>query len=116
LDVQLDELSEKTEAASTEQTGGASLQGVQVQNLTPTIARNLGLPTGVSGVVVASVDPSSPAAAADLESGDLIQEVNRKPVHNTAEYERALASAHDQPILLLVSRGTAARFIVIEPK
>ena len=116
LDVKLDELSEKPEAASTEQSGGSSVQGVQVQNLTPIIARNLGLPTGVSGVVVASVDPSSPAAAADLESGDVIQEVNRKPVHNTAEYERALASAHDQPILLLVSRGTAARFIVIEPQ
>src|ERR1700756_43610 len=116
FDVKLDELSEKVEAASTEQAGGASLQGVQVQNLTPAIARNLGLPTGVSGVVVASVDPSSPAAAAGLESGDVIQEVSRKPVHNTAEYERALASIHDQPILLLVSRGTSACFIVIEPK
>jgi serine protease Do len=114
FDVKLDELSEKVEAASTEQAGGTSLQGVQVQNLTPTIARNLGIPTGISGVVVASVDPSSPAATADLESGDVIQEVNRKPVHNKAEYERALASIHDQPILLLVSRGPATHFIIVQ--
>jgi serine protease Do len=116
FDVKLDELSEKSEAASTEQTGTSALQGVQVQNLTPTIARNLGISTGVSGVVVASVDPSTPAAAADLEGGDVIQEVNRKPVHNTAEYERALAGADGRPILLLVSRGPATRFIVVQPQ
>jgi serine protease Do len=115
FDVKLDELSENVEAASTEQAGGTSLQGVQVQNLTPTIARNLGISPGISGVVVASVDPSSPAAAADLESRDVIQEVNRKPVHNKAEYERALASIHDEPVLLLVSRGPATHFIVVQP-
>jgi S1-C subfamily serine protease len=65
---------------------------------------------------VASVDPSTPAAAADLEGGDVIQEVNRKPVHNTAEYERALAGADGRPILLLVSRGPATRFIVVQPQ
>ncbi len=113
--VTLDELSEKSIAATNREAGSAALQGVQVQNLTPAIAHNLGIAKTVKGVVITSVDPSSAAAAADLESGDVIQEVNHKPVHNVTEYDRALAETHDQLVLLLVERGTATRYVVVEP-
>ncbi|MGB7844179.1 MAG: DegQ family serine endoprotease [Candidatus Acidiferrum sp.] len=113
--VGLDELSEKSEASATGEAGGAALQGVQVQNLTSAIANELGISTKITGVVISSVDPSSPAAAAHLESGDVIQEVNHKPVANVHEYDRALAEIHNQPLLLLVNRGGATRFVVVEP-
>jgi serine protease Do len=115
VNVTLDELSETTAASASEENGTASLQGVQVQNLTPAIARDLGISTNTPGVVITSVDPASAAAAAGLQRGDVIQEVNRKSVRNIGEYNRALEGVHDQSILLLVSRGEATRFVVVQP-
>jgi serine protease Do len=116
VSVTLDELSETTAASTSEDSGATALQGVQVQNLTAAIARDLGISTNTPGVVITSVDPSSAAAAAGLQQGDVVQEVNRKPVHNVAEYNRDLAAVHGQSILLLVSRGQATRFVVVQPK
>jgi len=115
ISVTLDELSETTAASTSGDSGTAALQGVQVQNLTPAIARDLGISKNAPGVVITSVDPSSAAAAASLQQGDVVQEVNRKPVHDVAEYDRALAEVHGQSILLLISRGQATRFVVVQP-
>ena len=67
----------------------------------------------MAGVVVTSVDPSSAAAAADLESGDVIQEVNGKPVRDVTEFHHALAGTKNQTMLLLVSRAGTTRFLVL---
>jgi serine protease Do len=115
ISVTLGELSEKAEAAASGEAGGTALEGVKVQDLTPAVAQELGISRNTRGVVITSVDPASPAAA-DLERGDVIQEVNRKPVHNVREYTQALAEAHGQSILLLVSRGGATRFVVVQPQ
>ncbi len=116
VDVTLDELSETASTSTGSESVTKALQGVQVQNLTSSIAHDLAIPATTPGVVVTSVDPSSAAAAADLERGDIIQEVNRKPVRNVAEYNEALSGSHDQSVLLLVKRGSATRFVVIEPQ
>ena len=116
IDVTLGELTEKAEAAAVGGTGPAAVSGLQVQNLTPDIARQLGLPPSTTGVVVASVDPSSAAAAAGLQTGDIIQEVNRKPVHNVNEYQQAIASGGNEPVLMLVERGGVTHFVVIAPQ
>jgi serine protease Do len=93
---------------------GGGLEGVEVQELTPDIAKELQLAPGARGVVVATVDPSSAASAAELNRGDVIQEVNHKPVHNIAEYKQALAAVGKQAVLLLVNEGGATRYVVIE--
>ncbi|HEV2392093.1 MAG TPA: PDZ domain-containing protein, partial [Verrucomicrobiae bacterium] len=89
------------------------LQGVQVQNLTPDIAQQLQLAPGTKGVVVTAVDPSSPADS-ELNRGDVIQEVNHKPIADVEQYRQAIASAGNQPVLLLVNRGGATQYVVIE--
>ena len=114
VDVTLDELSETASTTTSSENSAKALQGVEVQNLTPAIANDLGITASTPGVVVTSVDPSSTAAAADLERGDVIQEVNRKPVRNVAEYNAALAGDHGASVLLLVKRGSATRFVVIQ--
>jgi serine protease Do len=116
VSVTLGEMSEKAETAPAQETGNVTLQGVQVQNLTPSVAQDLEIPVNTHGVAITSVDPSSAAAAAGLQSGDVIQEVNRKPVRNVSEYEQAVSEAHGQSILLLVNRSGATHFIVIEPQ
>ena len=84
----------------------SALSGVAVQNLDAQAANQLGLSPNTKGVVVTKVDPSSDAAEAGLRQGDVIQEVNRQPVRNTAEFERALHGSNDKPLLLVNRNGS----------
>ncbi len=94
----------------------AALQGLHVENLTPEIAQQLGLQPGTAGVVVTDVDQSSAAAAAGIQHGDVIEEVNRKPVHSIEEFRQALARRANQPVLLLIDRGGNTLFVVVQPQ
>ncbi len=87
-----------------------ALDGVSVENLTPQLARELKVPATTSGVVVNEVSPASAAASAGLQQGDVIQEVNRRPVKNVAEYEAAVRNSKDGT-LLLVNRGGHTVFV-----
>ncbi len=113
FNVTLGELPEKDEKAPATENSGSTLDGVQVQTLTPDIAQQLELPAGTRGVVVGSVDPSSAAAQAGLSRGDVIQEVNHKPVTTTREFEQAIGSGKG-PVLLLVNHGGVTAYIAIE--
>ncbi len=94
------------------------LKGVQVQALTPDLSQQLQLPSGVHGVVITSVDPDSAAAAANLDKGDVIEEVNHKPVTSIDSYRQAIASAGNQPVLLLVfdSQRGGPLYVVVQPQ
>jgi serine protease Do len=81
------------------------LSGVSVENLSPQSSKELGLPAGSQGVVVTDVRASSPAADAGLRRGDVIQEVNRKPVTNTSDFERSLADSKEGTLLLVNRNG-----------
>ena len=87
-----------------------ALQGVQVSNLSPEMADQLGLPSSAKGVVVTDVDPSSKIADSGLRKGDVIQEVNHQPVKNVAEFQSALKKGGSDP-LLLVNREGRTHFI-----
>jgi serine protease Do len=112
---ELPETAANEENSNTGENSTGTLQGVQVQELTPDIAQQLKLPNGTHGVVITSVDESSNAAEAGLDQGMVIQEVNHKPVNNIQQYKQALASAGDQPVLLLVNKGGITNFVVVQP-
>jgi S1-C subfamily serine protease len=78
--------------------------GIVVEPLTPQTAERYGLRGQTQGVIVTDVDPDGPAAEAGIRPGDVIREVNRQPVRNTADLESAVRAAGDRPLLLLVSR------------
>jgi serine protease Do len=82
-----------------------ALEGVSVENLTSQVARGLNLPAGTTGVVVSEVSPASAAASAGLKQGDVIQEVNRRPVKNVAEFEAAVRNSKDGTLLLVNREG-----------
>lgn len=111
--VVLGELPEKEANATPGESGGGGLQGIKVQELTPELAQQLNLPAGTHGVVVSDVDPASPAAG-DLQRGDVIQEVNHQPVASVEQYRKALSSAGNQPVLLLVNSGGVTHYVVVE--
>ena len=48
----------------------------------------LGLPAGVQGVLITRVEPIGAASDADLERGQVILEVNRKPVASVRQFQQ----------------------------
>jgi serine protease Do len=117
LDVTLEEYPENGEANGQQAPGaGAALAGVQVQDLDESVRQQLGLPAGTAGVVIANVDPNSAAATAGLQQGDVIEEVNHHAVHNTDEFQHAVAGMANQSVLLLINRGGVTHFVVVAPQ
>ena len=86
--------------------------GVQVSDITQDLAQQFNLQT-TEGVVITAVAPDSPADNAGLRPGDVISQVNRQPVRNADQYQRALTSGNDQRLLLLVHRQEQSSFIVL---
>jgi serine protease Do len=88
--------------------------GMTVEPLTPEIARSLQLTRRTEGVVIREVAPDGAAAAAGLEPGDVIAQVNGQRVRTPEELKAALAKATGKPALLLVARRDAEVFVTIK--
>ncbi|MCE9519570.1 MAG: Do family serine endopeptidase, partial [Verrucomicrobia bacterium] len=56
------------------------IEGVRVENITDDLRQNYNIEKEVQGVVVTNVDEKSQAFKVGLEEGDVITQVNRKPV------------------------------------
>lgn len=59
--------------------------GVQLQSLDPSILEAMKLPPETEGALVANVGENSPAQAAGIQVGDIINKVNDTPVRNAVE-------------------------------
>jgi serine protease Do len=99
--------------------GGAdegSELGLTVQEITPELADSLGLDQK-KGILVANVEPGSPADAADLRRGDIILEVDRKSVVEKEKYNQIVKEilAKGDNLLLLIKRDKHTRFVVLTP-
>jgi serine protease Do len=113
VSVKLRELpSTQTADAAGEPAEGGRL-GLSVRPVTPEDARELGLESR-KGLLVAEVDPAGPAALAGIQPGDVIEEVNRKPVADAAELRAAAKSSGERPALVLVNRKGASLFLAME--
>lgn len=66
------------------------------------------------GVVAAEVREASPAAAAGVQPGDVILEVNRRPVADAGAYLKAIAGVNAGDLVLLrVQRRNASLYIAV---
>jgi serine protease Do len=113
LDVAVGEMPERGPATAAPP-GAPERPGLSVTDVTPEVAKKLGLPPGLAGALVTEVIPGGPAAEAGLRPGDVIQEVNRKPVRSAQEFARAVARARGRDIVVLVNRGGSTAYAVIE--
>jgi serine protease Do len=71
---------------------------------------------GNEGVVVAGVDPSSPAAERGVQTGDVILGVAGKPVSTPAEVRSAMRDAQKggkRTVLFRIQSGDAAKFVAL---
>jgi serine protease Do len=112
--VKVGEMEEKAEVVKTHSTKKSL--GITVQNVTPEIAKGLGLKKE-TGVVVTRVEPGSPADNAGIQAGDVVHEVNRKPVKNVEDFVQQVGKTKDQDnILLFLQRGQNNLFAAVKPK
>lgn len=115
LTVVLGEFPEVTSQTTETPTFSPETIGMEVQPLTPQLAQQFGVSTQKSGIIVTQVHPGSPADTAQVQSGDLLSEVNRIAVQTLDEYQQALElSQQDRIILLLISRGGETVYTMIK--
>ena len=88
--------------------------GVAVDDLNQDARQQLQVSAEVKGAAVAQVRPGSPAEDAGLQPGDVVVEVNRKPVDSAADFANAVhATPAGKDILLLVwSKGNNSYRVV----
>lgn len=67
---------------------------------------------GDRGVVVANVQPGSPADQAGVRQGDIILEINRKPVNSVGEAKGLISQAGEKDSLMLLLKRDQGTFFV----
>lgn len=97
--------------------GEETLKGVTVGDIDLRARQQLRLPEEIKGALVTSIDESSAAYDAGLREGDVILEINRKPVTSAEEAVELSAKVDDRSLLLRVwSRGGTRYLVVKEEK
>jgi serine protease Do len=81
-----------------------ALDGVAMADLEPLVRRQLGVPAGIRGALVADVEPASNSADAGLQRGDIIMEINRQPANNSSNADKLRREAKGDQILIKIWR------------
>ncbi len=102
------ERKEQAEIAAAGESGQAF--GMVVQEITPEIAKHLGLSTK-KGVIVVDVQEGSTADEVGIQPQDIILQVNKVKINGMKDYATEMGKAGDKGILLLVKRGKATFFV-----
>ena len=112
LDVKVGELEEE-KAAETEEGDQFGSLGMTVQEITPELAEYFQLDE-TEGLVVSEVEQYGPAAEAGLRRGDIILEVNQRPVTSLKDYRKALEKKKaGESSLFWVRRGSNTLYFAV---
>jgi serine protease Do len=88
--------------------------GLTVDDINPKWQRTFHLQDR-AGVVVVDVISASPADDAGIQAGDIIKEVDRKPVRNMSDYTKIMGQTEqDKPLLFLMKRGGRTFYVSIQ--
>jgi S1-C subfamily serine protease len=117
--VQTAEMPDRLHAAARRAPGkspGESAFGLTIQTLTNELAERLKVGE-TEGVLVTDVADGSIAAEKGFQRADVITEVDRAPVRNTAEFKAAMDKADPKKgVLVFFKRGGASAFVVLKEK
>jgi serine protease Do len=90
--------------------------GMRLEPLDDSIKLRLGLEKSASGVLVTGVAPESAAEAQGIEAGDVISEVDKKPVSSPDHVAKRVTEVKQQgrpAALLRINRSGRYRFIAL---
>lgn len=91
--------------------------GVSAAELSPAVRQKYRLPKNAQGVLISSVAPRTDAAGKGLRLGDLLVEIDRKPVaslQDVLEWKNAVAETGQDSAFLLIERGGDRFFMVVK--
>ncbi|MSO30722.1 MAG: Do family serine endopeptidase [Acidobacteria bacterium] len=102
----------KNDADDQEQTSKGF--GLTLGNVTADVARRLRLGNDVQGAVIMDIEQGSPAARSGIAPGDVVLQVNRKPVSTAAQANGELNKVRSGgTAFLLILRGGQETFVTI---
>ena len=108
------------EALARGENGGAPekdegvLNGVGVGDITPEVRSQLQVPARIKGALITSVEADSPAAKQGLREGDIILELDRKPVANADQAVKLSEQIKGPKVLVLIWRAGRIRYLAID--
>jgi serine protease Do len=121
-DMQIDVTVGMREAPEQQRTGAIPEQeegalGLALSPLPDAIQRELGLDRETRAAVVQRVEPDGPAAQAGVRQGDVIVQVNNRPIDGPGDVATAWREAREanRPLLIRVLRDGNPLFVAIEP-
>jgi serine protease Do len=89
--------------------------GMTLRDMTPSMAQQLGLPRGSTGVVVTAIEPGEAAEEAGLQRGDLIVSVNGQEVEDVEDFDKEIEKAKGDGLARLrVRRGNTHTFLILK--
>jgi serine protease Do len=95
-----------------------ALNGVTVGDIDSNVRQQFDVPRDLKGAVVTDVDPDSASYAAGLRPGDVVLEIDRKPVTNAEEAVKLSENIKNKSSILLRvwSKGGSHYLVVDESK
>ena len=113
LNAHIAKLTDESQPKVAAESDGKGKLGLSVQPVTPPIARELGLKVK-EGVLVRDVVEGGRAAEAGIRAGDVIVEVDRRPVRTIEDFKARLEQqAKDAPVVMLVNRDGQTMYVAI---
>jgi serine protease Do len=94
----------------------AEVMGMALATITPELKERLKLSDEAEGVVVLNVEEGSEAADKDIRAGDMILEIQLKPVKSVDDVKKSLKDIREtdrKSVLMLIRRGVASRFVAL---
>jgi serine protease Do len=108
------EVASKSRDANSDESSDA-LNGVAVSDIDAAARQQFKLAEDVKGAIITDVKRDSASYEAGLRPGDVIQEINRKPVKNAEDAVKLTENAKDRTLVRVWSKG-GSRYIVVDEK
>ena len=96
-----------------QKTESANELGLKLAELKPETARQLGFSEDEKGLLVTHVQSDSKGETAGIEQGDLVKEINHKPVNSLKDYAKEVGKVSSgDTVQILIKRAHAGLIAV----
>ncbi len=94
---------------------GLSWAGMQLSDALPELQSLLGISIE-RGVIIVSVEPDSPASDLGFTSGDILIQVQGKPIQQILDLKQAIEKNPDKAKVVTIQRGTGTNYAILPPQ